>query len=283
MTGGPEFSVIVPTHGRPGFLAEAITSVLDQTVDDFEIIVVDDASIEPATVPTDDPRVRLVRRQVNGGPSAARNTGVSAAAGRYLTFLDDDDLYEPNRLALARMGLRAAPVALCWMSEIGGQPARLVINSREMLLRLGVTPSLGRTAVRADVMLPFDESYWGAEDAEWWIRMILSGVEVTTIPEVGYRVRRHDELRGRHGTLARIEATRRLMAEHPDYFEASPAAAAFRWKRIGLMEAKVGRRSSAIRAFARSMSKHPDPKLVGHAARALVAPPASPGREPGSP
>src|SRR5512144_2193690 len=97
-TSMPTFSVIIPTYGRAKFLSEAVASVLAQTCADFECIVVDDASPEPATVP-DDERVRLSRREENGGPPAARNTGIDAACGTYVAFLDDDDVWVPTRLA----------------------------------------------------------------------------------------------------------------------------------------------------------------------------------------
>ncbi|MBI4259617.1 MAG: glycosyltransferase family 2 protein, partial [Actinobacteria bacterium] len=101
----PLFSVIVPTHGRPAYLAEALASVAAQTIEDWEAVVVDDASPEPVEVP-DDPRFRLVRRDENGGPGAARNSGLAAATGRYIAFLDDDDLFTPDRLEVALEGLQ---------------------------------------------------------------------------------------------------------------------------------------------------------------------------------
>ena len=96
----PLFSVIVPTYQRPPFLLEALDSVRRQTIESFECIVVDDGSPEPVRLANDD-RVRLVRRPINGGVAAARNTGIDHARGRYITFLDDDDVYTPTRLALA--------------------------------------------------------------------------------------------------------------------------------------------------------------------------------------
>src|SRR5437588_9672841 len=108
----PAFTVIVPTYGRPQFLSEAVRSVLDQTVSDLECLVVDDASPEPVIVEGDG-RVRIIRRASNGGPPAARNTGIRNARGRYVAFLDDDDLFTTDRLELAVRGLDEAPVALC--------------------------------------------------------------------------------------------------------------------------------------------------------------------------
>src|SRR6476661_2260120 len=93
----PTFTVIVPTYGRPEFLADALASIVAQSFADFECIVVDDASPEPASLPADS-RLRVIRREFNGGPPAARNTGIEAARGRYVAFLDDDDVWTRRRL-----------------------------------------------------------------------------------------------------------------------------------------------------------------------------------------
>jgi glycosyltransferase involved in cell wall biosynthesis len=115
----PEFSIIVPTFGRPAFLAEAVASVLAQTLADFECIVVDDATPGGLTASVSDPRVRTIRRDSNGGPAAARNTGIEEARGRYLAFLDDDDVWQPGRLEAARRAHERAPLVCCWQGTLG--------------------------------------------------------------------------------------------------------------------------------------------------------------------
>lgn len=97
----PTVSVIIPTHNRADYLTEAIESVLNQTYKDVEIIIVDDGS-------TDDTQERLKRYgdkiryeyMENGGPARARNEGMRLAKGRYIAFLDSDDLYYPYKLEL---------------------------------------------------------------------------------------------------------------------------------------------------------------------------------------
>ena len=98
----PQFSVIIPTYNREQLSTEAIRSVLDQTMQDFEIVVVNDGGDVP--IVPDDPRIRILTKP-NGGPASARNHGIRAAQGRYITFLDDDDLYTPDRLALGLKGM----------------------------------------------------------------------------------------------------------------------------------------------------------------------------------
>ncbi len=72
----PVVSVIMPTYGNRGYLAESVRSVLDQTFTDFELLIVDDCSREPIKVGSDDPRIRVLRHVRNQGPAAARNTAL---------------------------------------------------------------------------------------------------------------------------------------------------------------------------------------------------------------
>ena len=114
----PTVSVIIPTYNRPQYIGRAIESALAQTLQDVEIIVVDDGSQPPAReivsryeanaqgVP-----VRYLYLQPNQGPSAARNAGLREARGEYVAFLDDDDRWHPEKLARCVEALRKHPEA----------------------------------------------------------------------------------------------------------------------------------------------------------------------------
>lgn len=108
---GPRFSVIIPAYNSAGTLARAIDSVLAQTEQAFEIIVVDDASPDDVAgvVTAYGGRVRHLRRELNAGVSAARNFGAEHAHGDWLAFLDADDWYLPRRLAAHAALLRDDP------------------------------------------------------------------------------------------------------------------------------------------------------------------------------
>ena len=100
MTRTPFFSVVIPLYNRAAILARTLTSILNQTFSDFEIVIVDDGSSdnpEEAINSLHDPRVRFVV-QSNSGGSAARNRGIDLATGRYIAFLDSDDQFLPVHL-----------------------------------------------------------------------------------------------------------------------------------------------------------------------------------------
>lgn len=97
----PTVSVIIPTYNRAETLPRSIDSVLDQTLGDLELFVVDDASeddTESVARGYDDERVTYLRHETNRGGSAARNTGIDRATGDYVAFLDSDDEFYPTKL-----------------------------------------------------------------------------------------------------------------------------------------------------------------------------------------
>lgn len=99
----PTVSIILPTYNRAHLVGRAIKSILDQTYQDFEIIVVDDGSIdntEEIINSFTDTRIIYVKHQRNKGGSAARNTGIKLAKGRYIAFQDSDDEWMPRKLEI---------------------------------------------------------------------------------------------------------------------------------------------------------------------------------------
>lgn len=106
----PTVSVILPTYSGLRHLGATLDSVLNQDFSDHELIVVDDGSTDgtAAWVRQNYPTVLLLERS-NGGISRARNTGLEAAHGRYIAFLDHDDLWHPQKLAQQAR----------WLDELG--------------------------------------------------------------------------------------------------------------------------------------------------------------------
>ena len=100
----PLLTVIMPSYNAERFIAESIESVIAQTVDDWELVVVDDASTDStARVVADyqkrDKRIRLITQNTNHGPAHARNVAIEQARGELLGFIDSDDVWYPEKTA----------------------------------------------------------------------------------------------------------------------------------------------------------------------------------------
>ena len=99
----PLVSVIIPTFNRAHVVYRAIDSVLQQTFSNYEIIVVDDNSADDTQEVLESRygnKIKYIQKNINEGLSAARNTGIEASAGAYIAFLDDDDIWMPDKLVL---------------------------------------------------------------------------------------------------------------------------------------------------------------------------------------
>lgn len=99
----PTVSVVIPTHNRRDLIQETIQSVLDQTFEDFEILVVDNGSTDDTrqvVCGICDSRIHYIYQGNTGRPAGPRNTGIRNARGKYIAFLDSDDLWLPHKLAL---------------------------------------------------------------------------------------------------------------------------------------------------------------------------------------
>jgi glycosyltransferase involved in cell wall biosynthesis len=115
MNGLPDITVIIPTHNRRPLLHECLESVRQQEGVTWEVIVVDDASTDDTwswLQQLNDPRVTALHQEYSQRQAVARNRAGALARGRYLLFLDDDDLITPRALAVMSAALDAAPRAL---------------------------------------------------------------------------------------------------------------------------------------------------------------------------
>jgi len=110
----PTVSVIIPTYNRAHLIGRAIQSVLNQTYQDFEVIVVDDGSTDNTEevikeFQRKDERIKYIKHEKNKGGSAARNTGIKAARGKYIAFQDSDDEWLPEKLEKQMQVFENAP------------------------------------------------------------------------------------------------------------------------------------------------------------------------------
>ena len=180
----PLVSVIIPTYNRGWTLAEAVESVLAQDYKDFELIVVNDGS-------TDDTKNILavyegvtVLDQTNQGVSAARNNGVAHSRGSYVAFLDSDDLWLPQKLAVQVDFFRKNPeVLICQTQETWVRNGRRVNPGKRHQKQSGmfferslelclVSPSaVMMKKALFEEMGGFDESLPACEDYDLWLRI----------------------------------------------------------------------------------------------------------------
>ena len=196
----PRTSVIIPTYNRSAYLREAVNSVLSQTRPALEVIVVDDGSTDDTlrVISSYGQSVRCVS-QANRGVSAARNSGIAAARGDYVAFLDADDSWTPDKLQRVHDVLAADPAldAVCHDVDVVA-PDGAVTGSRAyrlderdpytQLLYRGNFLTTSAMTVRRDVLEReggFDErrDWVTTEDFDLWLRIARDGGRFAIVPE----------------------------------------------------------------------------------------------------
>ncbi|WP_129671690.1 glycosyltransferase family A protein [Candidatus Chloroploca sp. Khr17] len=198
----PCISVILPVYNGERFLAEAIQSILDQTLPPDEIIVVDDGSTDgsaeiAAQIKAASPVPIQLIQQSNQGPAAARNAGLQHAVGSFIAFQDADDLWSAEKLATQVALLQRYPnayavigysqIVLTDPDAVGittpyGQPGPILLL-QEGLFRRSIFDLVGQ----------FDPRLRGDEDVEWFLHLLEQPVELIIHPDVVLTYRRHTE------------------------------------------------------------------------------------------
>ena len=185
----PLVSVVLPTHNRSRWLRDAISSVLGQTSRSLELLVVDDASDDDTrevVASFQDPRLRYLRNETNRKLSASRNRGIREARGEWIAFLDDDDVWLPEKLEkqLALLGRAGPKTGLIYTGlqivhrESGAVRGTLYPSRRgdlsEALRESNYVLAPSTVLVRRDLLAAagcFDESLRYGEDYDLWIRL----------------------------------------------------------------------------------------------------------------
>jgi glycosyltransferase involved in cell wall biosynthesis len=287
MTSGPEASVVIPTHNRWDLLATAaLPSAFGQQDVELEVIVVDDGSSDgtpEGLARLADERLRVVRHDRARGVAQARNAGIAAARGKWIAFLDDDDLWAPRKLrhqldaagaegaAFAYGGAAALAEDRSWVYSLDPpDPTTLA----PVLLRKNVLwGGCSNVVVRSDVVRGlggFDERLFQLTDWDLWIRLSQAGraaacrevvvgciehprsmlltSEDDVFEEFDYVERKHRAARAASG----VAIDRRIFS---------------RWVALG--HRRAGRRARAARIYVRGAIRNRDP---GSLARAFAAP-----------
>ena len=196
----PLFSVIVPVYNRAAVLGAAIRSVLAQSCQDFEIIVVDDGSSDDPRAIVDaigDPRIRFLRQENQGG-GAARNTGIDAAQGRFIAPLDSDDVFLPHHLkdmkALVEGTRNIVGYARVLVNRGDGRtflkPPRAIRAGEDMaeylLCERGFVPTITIVVEREMAKrVRYHPRLRAAEDTDFAIRLALEGCEFRMLEPPG--------------------------------------------------------------------------------------------------
>ncbi|ODR96814.1 hypothetical protein AUC71_04415 [Methyloceanibacter marginalis] len=181
----PAVSIVIPVFNRQDVLRRAVSSVLSQTFQDYELIVVDDGSTERVADALSEARDKIVFRLIhhgrNRGAAAARNTGARAATGRYLAFLDSDDTWRSEKLAQqiafmeAETERRMSCTGFALVGEHGVFDRRLppkVSDLDEILWGCRISPGTTLMVERAlwETTGPMDETLGRLEDWDWMIK-----------------------------------------------------------------------------------------------------------------
>ncbi len=179
----PLVTVVVPHYNRSALLLEAVDSVLHQILEDFELLIVDDGSTAPLPELPSDNRLRLIRKPHTGMPGEVRNRGAEAEAGRFLGFLDSDDLWKPEKLARQVAFMKDTGVRISHTREQWLRGSRQVSQASQKHRREGDIFEdalkkciIGPSTVMMEASLfretgGFDETLEIAEDYEYWLRI----------------------------------------------------------------------------------------------------------------
>jgi glycosyltransferase involved in cell wall biosynthesis/peptidoglycan/xylan/chitin deacetylase (PgdA/CDA1 family) len=273
----PLFSVVIATYNAGPYLREAIRSVLDQTVEDLELIVVDDGSTDDTralVASIQDPRLTYVWQE-NAGQTAAKNHGIRLAKGQFIGFCDGDDFWYLDKLA-SQLPLFENPttgVAYSWI-EVIDEHGKVSEPPRQPQVRGNVTEKLfmtnfvpfGTAVVRRaclEKVGSFDSSLRMGIDWDLWLR-VSAHYEFDFVPRATYAYRVWSGQMSKNWRVRYTSAFRimnKFMDQHP-----------------GLISAGLKRRAFADTYANRARARvHETPMgAIGDAARATVLDPATP-------
>jgi glycosyltransferase involved in cell wall biosynthesis len=234
--GNPLVSVVVPTYNRADLLKRAVDSVLSQSYENFELLVVDDGSTDDTAALVaglDDPRLRYLRQPRNMGVAAARNRGMREARGSLVAFLDSDDLWAPEKLKRqvelirrrpSKVGLFYTGLTVLddedrstdWIPTARGDVWRAMLHDN--VVHYGTSSTIIRREV-IETIGYFDEKLPANEDYDYWTRLArFFEIDFVPAPLMTYNAKtagEADERRSRN-FIANMTARKMYVQRHGD-------------------------------------------------------------------
>jgi GT2 family glycosyltransferase len=285
----PEVTVVIPTKDRWQLLSQtALPAALGQEDVVIEVIVVDDGSRDETPdrlheLARSDPRLSVLRHERPRGVSAARNTGIRAARGEWVAFLDDDDVWSPLKLRSQLASPRVSEAPFVYAGAVALDEAGHVLYTyyfpdpvevRAKLLRSAVVPAgASNVLARTRVLLElggFDESFSHLEDWDLWIRLSSVG-EPAAVSDVLVGVLFHPRNKHAiHDQSAELEAlVRKHAALDPPRFLAVDRQGHARW--VASQHSRAGMHRRAASLYLRSARRYRSPGDILRSLDALLA------------
>jgi glycosyltransferase involved in cell wall biosynthesis len=273
----PKVSVIIPTYNRGYIVRQAIESVLEQTLEDFELLIIDDGSTDntrSVIESLNDHRVRYFYK-TNGGPASARNYGLARATGEFIAFLDSDDFWPKNYLEVMLLNLESvdnldavySPVTLVYpdgrrISSYKMSKPKTGKITMELFKSSFIWPFAMLCRAKVWENLFFDENCRVSEDSDAILRLSLCARFGFVADVEAYHRIGKDSLSAQAGV-----ACTRLLTLERFYFRLGgkgiiPKNAAFRklshsCRKIAKDYGKIGKRAAALKLYGRAIKYRP--------------------------
>lgn len=268
----PTVSVIIPTHNRASLLAVAVQSVLAQTFQDFEILIVDDASTDntkEVVSALSDNRIRYFRRDMSGGDAVARNLGIANSKGEYIAFLDDDDSWLPEKLDLQmnlfkistfpiggvhagymKIDLKSQKIVGLKFAEERGDIFNSIlgenlINTSSVVIKKECIEEVG----------VFDESIPWCSDQDLWIR-ISEKYHWDCVKEALVKYGEHQVKLTKNFKL-KIAGKERIIKKHSKWLRLNPKAFCVHYHALGIIWCLIGDIGKGRSAFYKVLAVSP--------------------------
>lgn len=271
----PEISIVLPVFNRVRYLRDAAASVFAQTFEDWELLIADDGSDRATQAYLEElerhPRVRVIRLSHTGNPGVVRNAALAVAQGRYVTFLDSDDVWAADKLQRQWTALEArSDCDWSYSTFVLADEALRIGDGRigpsqsgwilEPLVAMEALIATSTVMIRRSALAlvgTFDPRLRSCEDYDLWLRLAAHS-EVVALAEPLLRKRRHRE---HHGNDVMAFEGRRMALEKLSCGAAPPLAALIREQRADVDARLVAAHAAAnwwsrmLRAAARRAPK----------------------------